>query len=457
MQTIENIASAKLKSVKTPPYSTEAEQSVLGAILLDPASWDKIAGVIYSNDFYLESHRKIFSAILKLATKSQPFDALTLAEALKQTNDLASVGGDSYIFELTNSTPSAAHVVTYAEIVRDKSLLRQLVFAGNHIAELAYKPNEHDVRFLLDQAESVIFKIAETRQTDDGPLEIKKIMETATEKLDLLCQSEGGITGLATGFKDFDEMTAGLQPGDLVVIAGRPSMGKTAFSMNIAEHAAISGDKPVLIFSLEMPADSLALRMLSSLGRVNQQRMRTGKLTDEDWPRLTSAVSMMSESKMFIDDTPGITPTEMRAKARRVARQHGDLGLIIVDYLQLMRVGGKVENRTVEISEISRLLKGIAKELKVPLIAISQLNRGLEQRQDKRPVMSDLRESGAIEQDADVIGFIYRDEVYNEHSENKGIAEVIIGKQRNGPIGKVKLTFLGEYTRFENFALDRSY
>ena len=272
-----------------------------------------------------------------------------------------------------------------------------------------------------------------------------------TERLDTMSQAKDGVTGLSTGFTDLDRMTAGFQEGDLIVIAGRPSMGKTAFAMNIAEHAAIAGEKPILIFSLEMPAESLALRMLSSLGRVNQQRMRSGRLTDDDWPRVTSAVSMMSEANMFIDDAAGLTPMEMRARARRIARQHGQIGLIVVDYLQLMRIGGKVESRTIEISDISRSLKNLAKELKTPLIAVSQLNRSLEQRQDKRPIMSDLRESGAIEQDADLIGFIYRDEVYHEHSEDKGIAEVIIGKQRNGPIGKLRLTFLGEYTRFENF------
>jgi replicative DNA helicase len=448
------LANSKIKSVKTPPHSLEAERSVLGAILLDPDAWDKIAGVIFANDFYIDAHQKIFNAIAKLASKSQPFDALTLSEALKQAGDLEDAGGEVVLFELANSTPSAANVVTYAEIVRDKSLLRQLMTAGQDITELAFQPNEQEVRSILDIAESKIFKIAETRQSDSGPVEIKSIMASATQKLEQLSKSKGGVTGLPTGFKDLDQMTAGLQPGDLVVIAGRPSMGKTAFSMNIAEHAAIANNKPVLIFSLEMPSDALALRMLSSLGRVNQQRMRTGQLVDEDWPRLTSAVSVMSEAKMFIDDTPGITPTEMRAKARRIARQHGEIGLIVVDYLQLMRMGGKIESRTLEISEISRLLKGIAKELKTPLIAISQLNRSLEQRQDKRPIMSDLRESGAIEQDADVIAFVYRDEVYNENTESKGQAEIIIGKQRNGPIGKVRLTFLGEYTRFENFAHD---
>ena len=447
-------ANSKIKSVKTPPHSLEAERSVLGAILLDPDAWDKIAGVVFANDFYIAAHQKIFNAIAKLASKSQPFDALTLSEALKQAGDLEDAGGEIVLFELANSTPSAANVVTYAEIVRDKSLLRQLMTAGQDITELAFQPSEQEVRSILDIAESKIFNIAETRQSDSGPVEIKSIMASATQKLEQLSKSKGGVTGLPTGFKDLDQMTAGLQPGDLVVIAGRPSMGKTAFSMNIAEHAAIANNKPVLIFSLEMPSDALALRMLSSLGRVNQQRMRTGQLVDEDWPRLTSAVSVMSEAKMFIDDTPGITPTEMRAKARRIARQHGEIGLIVVDYLQLMRMGGKIESRTLEISEISRLLKGIAKELKTPLIAISQLNRSLEQRQDKRPIMSDLRESGAIEQDADVIAFVYRDEVYNENTESKGQAEIIIGKQRNGPIGKVRLTFLGEYTRFENFAHD---
>ncbi len=440
-----------VEKVRKPPYSLEAERAVLGSLLLDPEAWDKIAGYIQDIDFYLEAHQIIFVAISQLAKKDQPFDVLTVSEQLKVTQQIEIVGGEAVLFELANTTPTAAHITAYADIIREHALLRQLLTTGHDIANMAYDAGEHSARELLDQAETKIFKIADARDVGQGPAPITHILTKATERLETLSQNPNGITGLSTGFKDLDRMTSGFQKGDLVIIAGRPSMGKTSFAMNIAEHAAVAGDQPVLIFSLEMPAESLALRMLSSLGRVNQQRMRSGQLNDDDWPRLTSAVSMMSEAKMFIDDAAGLTPMEMRARARRIARQHGQIGLIVVDYLQLMRMGGKVESRTIEISDISRSLKSIAKELGAPLIAISQLNRSLEQRQDKRPIMSDLRESGAIEQDADIIGFVYRDEVYHEHTEDKGIAEVIIGKQRNGPIGKVRLTFLGEYTRFENF------
>ena len=445
------VESALKSTVRKPPYSLEAERAVLGALLLDPEAWDKTSGQINDLDFHLEAHRKIFIAIEQLAQKDQPFDALTVSEQLKKKHQITEIGGEAVLFELANTTPTAAHITAYTDIIREHSLLRQLLSAGHSISNMAYQSGEYSARDLLDQAETTIFKIADIRQTNQGPAPITQVLTHATERLDALSQTKDGVTGLSTGFTDLDRMTAGFQQGDLIVIAGRPSMGKTAFAMNIAEHAAITGEKPILIFSLEMPAESLALRMLSSLGRVNQQRMRSGRLTDDDWPRVTSAVSMMSEANMFIDDAAGLTPMEMRARARRIARQHGQIGLIVVDYLQLMRMGGKVESRTIEISDISRALKNLAKELKTPLIAVSQLNRSLEQRQDKRPIMSDLRESGAIEQDADLIGFIYRDEVYHEHSEDKGIAEVIIGKQRNGPIGKLRLTFLGEYTRFENF------
>jgi replicative DNA helicase len=362
-------------------------------------------------------------------------------------------GGEAYLFELANNTPSIANVSAYADIVREKSVQRQLIGVANDIADSAYNPDGREVAELLDLAETRVFAIAEQTAAEGGPEAIKSVLVRAVERIDALYHSGDSITGLATGLMDLDNMTSGLQPSDLVIVAGRPSMGKTTLVMNMAEHAAIKAEKPVLVFSMEMPADSLAMRMMSSLGRIDQHRIRTGKLDDEDWPRVTSAVHMLSEAPLFIDDTPGLSPSEMRARARRLMKEHGQLGLIVVDYLQLMKVPGfKADNRTAEISEISRSLKSLAKELTVPVIALSQLNRSLEQRQDKRPIMSDLRESGAIEQDADLICFIYRDEVYNEDSPDKGTAEIIVAKQRNGPIGKVRVAFLGKFTRFEDLA-----
>lgn len=441
--------------LKVPPHSIEAEQSVLGGLMLDNQAWDRIIEIIHEQDFYRPEHRLIFQVMFDLANRNNPFDVLTLAEALKAKSQLDAVGGEIYLFELAKNTPSAANIDAYAEIVRERSVFRQLISISGEIAESAFKPEGRRSLELVDEAERKIFAIAEQGDRNQGPTIIKALLGKAVDRIDVLFHSSEPITGLATGYNDLDEMTSGLQPADLVVVAGRPSMGKTSFAMNIAEHAAIKGDKPILIFSMEMPSESLAMRMLSSLGRIDQHNIRTGKLHDEDWPRITSAVAMLSETKMLIDDSAGLSPVELRARARRVAKEHGQLGLIVIDYLQLMQMQGFKENRTAEISEISRSLKSLAKELNVPVIALSQLNRGLEQRSDKRPVMSDLRESGAIEQDADLILFIYRDEVYNENSPDKGTAEVIIAKQRNGPIGKVRLTFLGKYTRFENFVSDR--
>lgn len=441
---------SELQQLKIPPHSVEAEQAVLGGLMLDNSAWDRIADRVREPDFYRSDHRLVFNALAELARQEKPFDVLTVSEALKNLNKLEDAGGEIYLFQLAKNTPSAANITAYADIVRDRSVLRQLVATANEVADLAYHPEGRATSEILDEAERKVFTIAEQKTRGEGPMNLSEYLTMATERIDTLYHSEGELAGLSTGFNDFDEMTSGLQDGDLVIVAGRPSMGKTTFAMNIAENAAIKGDKPVLVFSMEMPGDHLALRMMSSLGRIDQHKVRTGKLADDDWPRLTSAVSMLSEAKMFIDDTPALSPTEVRARARRVARQHG-IGLIVLDYLQLMQIPSSKEGRTQEISEISRSLKAIAKELSVPVIALSQLNRSLEQRNDKRPVMSDLRESGAIEQDADLIAFIYRDEVYNEDSPDKGSAEVIIAKQRNGPIGKVRLTFLGQYTRFENF------
>jgi replicative DNA helicase len=441
--------------LKVPPHSIEAEQSILGGLLLDNQAWDKVSGKLCAEDFYRQEHRMLYEAIADLSRREQPFDVITIAETLKSLSELENVGGEPYLFELSNNTPGVANMSAYVQIVREKSVQRQLIGVANEIAELAYHPEGREVSNILDIAETKVFAIAEQTGGDGGPENIKDVLGKAIEKIDTLYHAEGDITGLSTGFTDFDKMTSGLNPSDLVIVAGRPSMGKTTFVMNMAENAAIQSGAPVLVFSMEMPGDSLAMRMISSLGRIDQSRVRSGKLKDEDWPRVTSAVNMLSEAKMYIDDTPGLSPAEMRARARRIAKEHGEIGLIVIDYLQLMQVPGfKVENRTAEISEISRSLKALAKELSVPVVALSQLNRSLEQRADKRPVMSDLRESGAIEQDADLIVFIYRDEVYNDESPDKGVAEIIIGKQRNGPIGKVRLAFLGQYTRFEDLAFE---
>lgn len=440
-------------SLKRPPHSVEAEQSIIGGLMLDNQAWDKISSKLCEADFYRTEHKVLYKALSELAKKDQPFDVVTVLETLKTHHDLDDAGGEAYLFELANNTPSVANVGAYADIVREKSVQRQLISVATDIADSAYNPSGRQVSELLDVAETKVFAIGEQTAGDGGPENIKSILVRAVEKIDTLYHSGDAITGLPTGLSDLDEMTSGLQPSDLVIVAGRPSMGKTTLVMNMAEHAAIETNKPVLVFSMEMPADSLAMRMMSSLGRIDQHKIRTGKLDDDDWPRVTSAVHMLSEAPLFIDDTPALSPAELRARARRLAKEHGSLGLIVVDYLQLMQVpGSSSENRTAEISEISRSLKALAKELQVPMVALSQLNRSLEQRADKRPVMSDLRESGAIEQDADLICFIYRDEVYNEESPDKGIAEVIIAKQRNGPIGKVRVAFIGKYTRFEDLA-----
>lgn len=441
--------------LRRPPHSAEAEQSIIGGLMLENQVWDKISSKLCETDFYRTEHRILYRAITELAKKDQPFDVVTLLDTLKSTNDLDDAGGETYLFELANNTPSVANVSAYADIVREKSVQRQLVGIAGEIADAAYNPGGREVAELLDFAETKVFAIAEQTGGNGGPESIKSILVKAVEKIDTLYHNGDAITGLATGLADLDELTSGLQPSDLIIVAGRPSMGKTTLVMNMAEHAAIKSGKPVLVFSMEMPSDSLAMRMMSSLGRIDQHRIRTGKLDDDDWPRVTSAVHMLSEAPLFIDDTPALSPAEMRARSRRLAKEHGQLGLVVVDYLQLMQVPGfKGDNRTAEISEISRSLKSLAKELEVPVVALSQLNRSLEQRHDKRPVMSDLRESGAIEQDADLICFIYRDEVYNDDSPDKGVAEIIIAKQRNGPIGKVRVAFLGKYTRFEDLAFN---
>jgi replicative DNA helicase len=443
------------EALRVPPHSIQAEQAVLGGLMLDNATWDQVADRVGEGDFYRREHRLIFRAVANLAEHNSPFDVVTLAEELERREALGDVGGLPYLGALANDTPSAANIRAYADIVREHSVMRQLIRVGTEIADSAFRPEGRKVDQLLDEAENNVFQIAEQRQQQGAGFEpIKTLLVKAVDRIETLYQSNEPITGVSTGFKDLDEMTSGLQPSDLIVVAGRPSMGKTTFAMNVAENVAIKSGLPVAVFSMEMPGEQLTLRMMSSLGRIDQHRVRTGKLEDEEWPRLTSAVSILSEASLFIDDGAALTPTEVRARCRRLMRDQGKLGLIVIDYLQLMQAPSAAENRTNEISLISRNLKALAKELEVPVIALSQLNRSLEQRTNKRPIMSDLRESGAIEQDADLVVFIYRDEVYNEDSPDKGIAEIIIGKQRNGPIGTVRLTFLGKYTKFENYVHD---
>jgi replicative DNA helicase len=440
------------QSFRVPPHSIEAEQSVLGGLMLSNEAWDTVADRVSEEDFYRRDHRLIFRAIAGLANQDKPRDVVTLSEWLSQRGELDQAGGMIYLGTLAKDTPSAANIKAYADIVRARSVLRQLIQAGEEIAGGAYEPGERSIKDILDDAERRVFKIAEQGTTGRKSFQnIKDLLTQAVDRIDELFNSDSPITGVATGFDKFDEMTAGLQRSELIVVAGRPSMGKTSFVMNIAEYVAIKQQLPVAVFSMEMGGEQLAMRMISSLGRINMQNLRTGRLEDSDWPRITSAIAMLSEAPLFVDDTPALSPTDLRARARRIKREHG-LGLIVVDYLQLMNVPQTKENRATEISEISRSLKALAKELNVPVIALSQLNRGLEQRPDKRPVMSDLRESGAIEQDADVIAFIYRDEVYNEDSPEKGTAEILIRKQRNGPTGMCRLTFLGQYTKFENYS-----
>jgi replicative DNA helicase len=575
-------------SIKTPPHSIEAEQAVLGALMLDNQAWEIVSGLLTEQDFYRRDHRRIYRGIAELAQREQPCDAVTLAEWLEHHGEAEAVGGLAYLGMLARDTPSAANVTSYAGIVRERSILRQLARVGTDIADRAYRPEGRSSAELLEAAERQVFEIGE--QIAHGKRELIRIRDLLTQSVDRIHQlyeADSPFTGMATGFQDFDYKTSGLQSSDLVIVAGRPSMGKTAFAMNIAENVAISLGRAVAVFSMEMPGEQLAMRLMSSLGRIDQHKVRTGQLEDEDWPRLTSAVVMLSEAPLFIDDTPALSAGDVRSRARRLKREHGDLGLIVIDYLQLMQAPGVRENanRALEISEISRELKSLAKELQVPVLALSQLNRSLEQRPNKRPVMSDLREcvvgttpvrladgrecpiqdlveqpctvasyaaegpraaaspgswacgvvpverlrlsdgrelhatrdhrvltargwrrvrdldsgdavgvmvaghltwvevtdrrpeamtsvydlavpgpeawisngivshnSGAIEQDADVVIFIYRDEVYKEDSPDKGVAEIILAKQRNGPIGTVRLTFLGQYTRFENFS-----
>ncbi len=451
------MADEQLDALKLPPHSIEAEQSVIGGLLLENEALDKVADILSPDDFYQHDHKTIYQHIARLIERNRPADIVTVAESLENTAELASVGGIAYLGSLAQNTPTAANIRRYAEIVRERAIMRKLVTVGSDIAGSAFSPNGRDAQQLLDEAEAKIFQIAESGNKDtEGFQDIKELLPQVAEKIDELFSREdqSEVTGIPTGFTDLDRMTSGLHGGDLIIVAGRPSMGKTAFSINMAENVALDTGLPVAVFSMEMGATQLATRMIGSVGRLDQHRMRTGRLEDEDWEKLTTALGKLNEAPIFIDEGAGLSSFDVRARARRLHRQTGKLGLIVVDYLQLMAApaGTRSENRATEISEISRSLKALAKELDVPVVALSQLNRGLEQRPDKRPVMSDLRESGAIEQDADLILFIYRDEVYNPDSEDKGTAEIIVGKQRNGPIGRVRLTFIGQHTRFEDFA-----
>jgi replicative DNA helicase len=436
------MADDSLESLKLPPHSVEAEQSVLGGLLLENEALDKIADILTASDFYRHDHRLIYQHIGKLIEHNRPADIVTVAESLDNAAELSSVGGLAYLGALAQNTPTAANIRRYAEIVRERAIMRKLVEVGSGIAESAYSPQGRDAQQLLDEAESRIFQIAEGgKRSSEGFQDIKVLLPQVADRIDQLFQRDhhSDVTGIPTGFSDLDSMTSGFQPGDLIIVAGRPSMGKTAFSLNIAENVALDTNKAVAVFSMEMAATQLAMRMIGSVGRLDQHRMRTGRLEDEDWVRLTTALGRLNEAPIFIDEGAGLNSFDVRARARRLHRQTGELGLIVVDYLQLMSgaSGRQSENRATEISEISRSLKSLAKELNVPVVALSQLNRSVEQRPDKRPVMSDLRESGAIEQDADLILFIYRDEVYNPDTADKGTAEIIIAKQRNGPIGRV--------------------
>ena len=445
----------QLEGIKMPPHSIEAEQSVLGGLMLDNERWDNVSERVVAEDFFNRSHRLIFSEMQRLLEAGQPIDLITLSESLETRGELEMAGGFAYLAELAKNTPSAANIGAYADIVRERAVVREMISVANQIADAGYDPQGRNSDELLDFAESNVFKIAESRASkDEGPKNIQEVLEATVSRIESLVSTpHDGVTGVDTGYQDLNKKTAGLQPSDLIIVAARPSMGKTTFAMNLCENAAMLHDKPVLIFSLEMPSEQIMMRMLASLSRVDQTRIRTGQLDDEDWARISGTMGILLEKKnMYIDDSSGLTPTEVRARARRVFRENGGLSMIMIDYLQLMRVPSLSDNRTLEIAEISRSLKALAKELNVPVVALSQLNRSLEQRADKRPVNSDLRESGSIEQDADLIMFIYRDEVYHENSDLKGIAEIILGKQRNGPIGTVRLTFNGQWSRFDNYA-----
>ncbi len=448
----------ELASVKAPPQAIPAERAVLGGLMLAGNAWDRIVDILSEDDFYHHGHRLLFRTMRRLAEANQPLDGVTLSQALEQSRELDQVGGVGYIARLANETPTAENIRAYAQIVRDRALLRQLIQAAGEIADEGFNPEGRNTTEVIDAAEKRILAVAEGRTKEGGPRHLNHVLEETIKRIDQLMEAGGNLTGLSTGFHRFDAMTLGLQRSDLIILAARPSMGKTSLAMNIVEHATLHQDKPVVVFSLEMPAESLMMRMVASMARINLKNLNKGDLSDEEHDKLAIAVGKLRNRPLFIDDTPGLTPMEMRSRLRRLAREHGEPALVMVDYLQLMQgSAANRENRVAEISEISRSLKTLAKEFRCPLVALSQLNRAVDQRPNKRPHMSDLRDSGAIEQDADVIAFIYRDEVYNrEDSKDKGKAEILIAKQRNGPVGDFKLAFLGEHTRFDNLA-DEAY
>ncbi len=449
------MADDQIDKLKLPPHSVEAEQSLLGGLLIDNEALDKVADVMSEIDFYRHDHRLIYQHIAKVIEANQPADIITVGESLEKSDELKNVGGIAYLGMLAENTPTAANIRGYAQIIRERSIMRSLALVGSDIAASAYSPQGRDAQQLLDESEAKIFQIAESGKRDNiGFTDIQHLLPHVVESVEQRMQNASDVTGMPTGFSDLDKMTSGLQPSDLIIIAGRPSMGKTSLALNMAEHVAIEKKMPVAVFSMEMASMQLTTRLIGSVGRVDQHKMRTGQLDDDDWEKLTDSLGQLNEAPIHIDEGSALNTFEVRARARRLQRQVGQLGLIVIDYIQLMSapIGKQTENRATEISEISRSLKSLAKELHVPVVALSQLNRSVEQRVDKRPVMSDLRESGAIEQDADVIMFIYRDEVYNPESPDKGLAEILLAKQRNGPVGMVKLTFLGQYTRFENYA-----
>ncbi len=435
-----------------PPHSVEAEQAVLGGLMLENMRLEAVREMLSEKDFFRDDHRQIFKMMCELSEENQPLDVITLSEELHRHDELERVGGLGYLTELAANTPSAANILAYANIVRERSTLRQLISVAQEISKSGYNPLGLDADDLLQIAEKRVAEIAEDRPKEGGLLELNELLKSTVQRIDELFRSGSDLTGVSSGLEDLDKRTSGWQPGELIILAARPSMGKTALALNFVESSIFTQSRPTLVFSMEMPSASLVMRMMSSIGRIDQGKIRNGKLTEEDWPKLSAAVSKLKDKLLFIDDTPGLSPTEMRARVRRISREHGNPGMIMVDYLQLMQLSGPSEGRTQEVSEISRSLKAMAKEFDCPVIALSQLNRGVEQRPNKRPMNSDLRESGSIEQDADVILFIYRDEYYNEDSPDKGVAELIVGKQRNGEVGTSRAAFIGKYTRFENLA-----
>ena len=442
----------ELNRVKTPPHSIEAEQSVLGALMVDNSQWDNVSEILMPDDFFRNEHRQLYRMMIKLSESSSPLDVITMGETLEKEKLLESTGGMSYLTEIAENTPSISNLVAYAKIVHERSLLRKLISVSSDIAGKAYDPRGLSAETILDEAERAVFKIAEERPNQGGLVHVNPLADAALARIEELSKMDSDIIGISSGFTDLDKKTKGFKGGEMIIVAARPAMGKTTFAMNLVEQAILNQEKSVVVFSLEMPAEQLLNRSFASLGRIDLGRVITGKLADDDYPKLVKAINLLKDKKLFIDDTAGLSPSDMRSRLRRLVREHGEVGMIMIDYLQLMQIKGYTEGRTNEISEISRTLKAMSKEFNAPVIALSQLNRSLEQRPNKRPIASDLRESGAIEQDADLIMFIYRDEVYNEESPEKGTAEIIIGKQRNGEIGTVRLSFQGQYSTFSDLA-----